>query len=134
VVCCGCLCWLAQAQQERDEVLDRLNLLDMQLTAMRSNTVDLTAALEAQRQRCAELENVLAARDRVGTEGMYCLHLSRSAAVVGLNVADVTSNGCLLLHLIFNPFLHCDQHKRNIKADGGSISVWSWSWNACASL
>eukprot|EP00775_Hariotina_reticulata_P004712 gene4712-4962_t len=55
---------IAQAQQERDDVLDRLNLLDMQLTAMTSHNSDLSAALEAQRQRCAELEATLAARDR----------------------------------------------------------------------
>lgn len=71
--CCpkpSCGCWLPQAQQERDDVLDRLNLLDMQLTAMTSHNSDLSAALEAQRQRGAELEAALAARDRVGTNSM----------------------------------------------------------------
>lgn len=47
-------------------MLDRLNLLDMQLTAMRSNNAALSAAVEAEQGRCNELEAALAARERVG--------------------------------------------------------------------
>ena len=56
---------IAQLQAERNEALDRLNLLDMQVTALRSNNADLSAALEAEQGRGGELASVIAARDRV---------------------------------------------------------------------
>lgn len=54
-----------QLQEERNDVLDRLNLLDMQVTALRSNNNELLGALEAEQQRSAQLEAALAARDKV---------------------------------------------------------------------
>lgn len=62
VACAACL---LQLQDERNQVLDKLNLVDMQVTALRSSNADLSAAVEAEQQRCAELEAALAARERV---------------------------------------------------------------------
>lgn len=66
--CCHKCCHFVRAlqlQDERNQVLDKLNLVDMQVTALKSSNADLSAAVEAEQQRCAELEAALAARDRV---------------------------------------------------------------------
>lgn len=58
-----------QLQDERNKALDRINLLDMELTAVKSNAGALQAALAAEQQRCAELETALADKDRVRSRG-----------------------------------------------------------------
>ena len=60
-----------QLQDERNQVLDKLNLVDMQVTALKSSNADLSAAVEVEQQRCAELEAALAARDRVSTAALH---------------------------------------------------------------
>jgi hypothetical protein len=76
VVGCACGCCVLQLQEERDKVLDQLNMLDMQITALKSNNNELMMAVEGGQQRCAELEALLAARDRVSWHS--CHHCSSS--------------------------------------------------------
>jgi hypothetical protein len=56
----------SQLQDERDQVLDQLNMQDMQITALKSNNNELMHAVEGEQQRVADMEAALAARDRVG--------------------------------------------------------------------
>jgi FtsZ-binding cell division protein ZapB len=52
-------------QNERNQALDRINLLDMELTAVRGNTAGLQMALQKEQQHGAELEATVAAKDKV---------------------------------------------------------------------
>lgn len=54
-----------QMQDERNQALDRINLLDMELTAVRGNTAGLQMALQKEQQHGAELEATVAAKDKV---------------------------------------------------------------------
>lgn len=59
----------AQMQDERNQALDRVNLLDMELTAVRSAVNDVQGALQREQQRSVELADAVAAKDKVGFGG-----------------------------------------------------------------
>jgi chromosome condensin MukBEF ATPase and DNA-binding subunit MukB len=52
-------------QDERNQALDRVNLLDMELTAVRSAVNDVQGALHKEQQRSMELADAVAAKDKV---------------------------------------------------------------------
>jgi chromosome condensin MukBEF ATPase and DNA-binding subunit MukB len=56
-------------QDERNQALDRVNLLDMELTAVRSAVNDVQGALQREQQRSVELADAVAAKDKVGFGG-----------------------------------------------------------------
>lgn len=71
VCACGCpvslrSLLLLQMQGERNQALDRVNLLDMELTAVRGNTAGLQMALQKEQQHGADMEAAVAAKDKVG--------------------------------------------------------------------
>lgn len=84
--CLAVVACLLQLQDERNQVLDKLNLVDMQVTALKSSNADLSAAVEAEQQRCSELEAVVASQDRVSathTSSRECQMLLQLGATLG---------------------------------------------------
>jgi hypothetical protein len=55
-----------QMQAERNQAMDRVDMLDTELTAVRANSMGLQGALQKEQQRSAEVELAMVAKDKVG--------------------------------------------------------------------
>jgi hypothetical protein len=53
-------------QAERNQAMDRVDMLDTELTAVRANSMGLQGALQKEQQRSAEVELAMVAKDKVG--------------------------------------------------------------------
>lgn len=94
VCACGCpvslrSLLLLQMQGERNQALDRVNLLDMELTAVRGNTAGLQMALQKEQQHGADMEAAVAAKDKVGGGCPACRLLCKAL------LSGVPSNACI---------------------------------------
>lgn len=53
-------------QAERNQAMDRVDMLDTELTAVRADSMGLQGALQKEQQRSAEVELAMVAKDKVG--------------------------------------------------------------------
>lgn len=59
------VCYI-QMQAERNQAMDRVDMLDTELTAVRADSMGLQGALQKEQQRSAEVELAMVAKDKVG--------------------------------------------------------------------